>query len=94
MHHASPVRGCSACTIRYMHRIAQVDVARGHVDLRAQHARAVRELAGAHALEQVEVLLGRAVAPGAVRARLGERAAVLADLLGAEVVDVGLALTG
>ena len=30
---------------------------RRHVDLGAQHARAVRELAGAHAAEQVEVLL-------------------------------------
>ena len=53
-------------------RVAQVDVGRGHVDLRAQHARAVGELPGAHAREQVEVLLDRAVAPGAVRAGLGE----------------------
>ena len=73
------------------HRVAQVDVRRGHVDLRPQHPRAVRELARAHAREQVEALLDRAVAPGAVRARLGERAAVLADLVGGEVVDVRLA---
>jgi hypothetical protein len=49
------------------HRIAQIDVARRHVDLRAQHARAVRELAGAHAAEQIEVLLDAAVAERAVR---------------------------
>ena len=39
------------------HRVAQVDVARRHVDLGAQHARAVRELARAHAAEQVEIFL-------------------------------------
>ena len=64
------------------HRVAQVDVGRRHVDLRAQDARAVRELAGAHAREQVEVLVDRPVAARARPARLGERAAVLADLLG------------
>ena len=42
------------------HRIAQIDVAGAHVDLGAQHARAVRKLAGAHAAEQVEVLLDAA----------------------------------
>ena len=39
------------------HRIAQVDVARGHVDLGAQHARAVGKFAGAHAAEQIEIFL-------------------------------------
>ena len=73
------------------HRVAHVEVGRGHVDLRPQRARAVGELAGPHALEQVEVLLDRAVAVGAVLARLGQRAAVLADLVGGQVADVGLA---
>ena len=41
-------------------RVAQVDVRRRHVDLRAQGACAVGELAGAHPAEQVEVLLGGA----------------------------------
>ena len=63
----------------------------GHVDPRAQHARAVGELAGAHAREEVEALLRRPVAPRALAAGLGERAAVLADLVGGEVVHVGLA---
>ncbi len=52
-------------------RVAQVDVRRGHVDPGAQHARAVRELARAHPLEQVEVLVrrsGRATgSPGPAR---------------------------
>jgi Flp pilus assembly protein TadD len=73
------------------HGIAQVDVARGHVDLRPQHPRAVRELAGAHAREQVEVLLHRAVAVRAVATGLGQRAAAQADLLLGLVVDIGLA---
>jgi hypothetical protein len=63
-------------------RVAQVDVRRGHVDLGAQHARAVGELAGAHPLEQIEVLLDRPVAVRAVLAGLGQRAAMLADLVG------------
>ena len=91
MHHASPVRGCSAWTIRYRTGSRRLMLRRGHVDPGAQHARAVGELAGAHALEQVEALLGRPVAPRALAAGLGERAAVLADLVGGEVVDVGLA---
>ncbi len=57
------------------HGIAQIDVARGHVDLRPQHARAVREFAGLHAAEQVEVFLDRAVAERRVLAGLGQRAA-------------------
>ena len=73
------------------HRVAQVDVARRHVDLGAQHAGAVLELAGAHAAEQIEVLLDRAVAERRVLARLGQRAAVLAHLGRRLVVDIGLA---
>ena len=73
------------------HRVAQVDVRRGHVDLRPEHLGAVRELARAHALEQVEALLDRTVAPRTVLAGLGEGAAVLADLVSGEVVDVRLA---
>ena len=38
------------------HRVAHVDVRRGHVDLRPQRAAAVGELAGPHPLEQVEIL--------------------------------------
>ena len=72
------------------HRVAQVQVGRGHVDARAQHVRAVGELAGAHAGEEVEALGDRAVAVGARAAGLGERAAVGADFLGREAVDVGV----
>ncbi len=73
------------------HRVAHVDVRRRHVDLGAQHQRPVLELAGAHPREQVEVLGHRAIAVRAVLARLGERAAILADLVGRQAVDVGQA---
>src|ERR1700722_20694548 len=71
------------------HRVAQVDVAGGHVDLGAQHARAVRELAGFHAAEQVETLLDRAVAERRVLAGLGQGAAIDADVGLRLVVDIG-----
>src|ERR1035437_9110386 len=63
------------------HRIAQIDVARRHVDLSAQHPRAVPEFPGPHAAEQIEVLLHRAVAERTVLARLGQRAAIGTDLV-------------
>ena len=87
------VAGARMCRVDdpVQYRVAEIDVGRGHVDLRPQHARPVGELAGAHAREEVEALLRRPVPPGALAAGLGERAAVLADLVGREVVDVRLA---
>ncbi len=73
------------------HRIAQIDVARGHVDLGAEHARAVGEFARFHAAEEVEVLLDAALAERAVPAGLGQRAAARPHLLLRLVVDIGLA---
>ena len=62
-------------------RIPQVDVAGRHVDLGAQHARAVRELARAHPVKEVEVFLDRALAIRAVLAGLRQRAARGAHLV-------------
>ena len=73
-------------------RIAHVEVGRGHVDFGAEHAAAVGEFALLHADEEVEIFFDGAVAKGAVFAGLGEGAAVLADLVGGEVVDIGLAI--
>ena len=72
-------------------RIAHVEVRRRHVDLGPQRARAVGELAGLHAREEVEILFDGAIAIGAFFARLGERAAILAHLVGGQIADVGLA---
>ena len=92
MHQARPVRWWRREQDAVDDRVAHVDVGGGHVDLGPQHAGAFRELAAAHALEQVQVLLHRPVAVRAFLAGLGQRAAVLADLLGAQVVHVRLAL--
>ena len=43
------------------HRVAQIHVARRHVDLGAQNAGAVGKLAGAHAAEQAQVLLNGSI---------------------------------
>ena len=72
--------------------VAQVDVGRGHVDLGAQDPGTVLVLAGAHAREQVQVLLDGAGAVGGVGAGLGERPTGLADLVGGEVVHERLAV--
>ena len=73
------------------HRVAQVDVAGRHVDLGAQHARAVGELAGLHAAEQIEVFLDAAFAERRVLPRLGQRAARETHLVLGLVVHIGLA---
>ena len=73
-------------------RIAQVEVGVRHVDLGAQHLRAVGELTGFHAAEQVEVVFDRTVAERAVGARGMRRATALGHLFGGLVVDVGQAL--
>jgi hypothetical protein len=70
-------------------RVAQVDVGRGHVDLRPQYVRAIRKVPLFHGPEEFEVLAGAAVAVRRVAARLGQRAAVGADFLGALAVDIG-----
>ncbi len=72
--------------------IAEVHVARRHVDFGAQHARALGKLAGVHAHEEVEILLGRAVAVGRRLAGLGRGTLLRGNLLGALVVDICLAL--
>ena len=71
------------------HGIAQVDVAARHVDLRAQHPGAFGEFARLHAAQQVQILCRRAVAEGAVRPRLCQRAAAGAHLFRRLVVDIG-----
>src|SRR5690606_39319077 len=73
-------------------RIAQLEALALHVDLGAEDVLPFLELARAHAAEEVEVLLDAPIAIGARDARLVEIAAVLADLLEALAVDVGLPL--
>ena len=74
-------------------RVAQVDIARSHVDLGAQDAGALGKFALAHAGEQVQVLLHAAVPEGAFGAGLGEGAAVFTNLVSAQVIHIGFAFT-
>ena len=70
------------------HRVTHIEVGRRHIDFGAQHFCAVFEFAGGHAAEQVEIFFDAAVAVRAVFAGLGERAAVFADFIGAQIVDI------
>ena len=69
--------------------VPQVHVAGSKVDLRPQHAGAIRELAGAHVAKQAEICFHRAVAIGRSTARFGQRAAHRPHLVGGRVVDIG-----
>ncbi len=73
-------------------RVAHVHVRRLDVDPGAEDVLPVRELARAHAPEEVEVLGDRPVAVGARLPLHVVVAAVLADLLLVQAVDVGEAL--
>ena len=69
--------------MRYMTGIAQVEIRRRHIDLGPQRSRAIRKFARPHALEQVQIFFDGAVAIRALLARLGQRSALLAKLVGA-----------
>ncbi len=71
------------------HRVAHLHVLVLHVDLRAEHLRALGELARPHPAEQVEVLLGGPVAVGGLDARLAVPTALRRDGLDVRVVHVG-----
>ena len=69
--------------------IAHRDVRRRHVNLGAQDVAAVGELSRLHAREDIKILLDAAAAARALPARLRQRAAIGADLLRRQVVNVG-----
>src|SRR5215468_803016 len=71
------------------HRIAHVDVAGRHVDLGANDAGAIGELAGAHAAEEVEIFRTRAVTKRAVAAGRCERAATGPHFVLGLVIHIG-----
>ena len=73
------------------HRVAQVEVGRGHIDFGPQHPAALSEFPGPHPGEQVQILGDGAVAVGAFPARFGEGAAMFADFVKGQVVHIGRA---
>ncbi len=82
-----------SCVDNAVHqRVAQQHVGVSHVDFCPQHLGAVGILALLHLLKEAEILLHGAVAPGALLARSGHRAAAHADFLLTLVVDIGQAL--
>ena len=72
--------------------VAQVDIARSHVDLSAQHPGAIDKLTCAHALKQIKVFSFRALAVWAGFARMSKRATIFAHFLSTEIIHVSLAL--
>ena len=72
MHHLSPVRWWCACRMRYMTGSRRFMFGDAMSIFARSTLRAVGELAGPHAREEIEVLVDRAVAERAVFARLGE----------------------
>jgi len=74
------------------HRVAHVQVGRGHVNFGAQHLGAVRELARAHALKQIKVFRGRAVAEGRCLAGFGGDAAIMLPFVAGDFADIGFAV--
>ena len=72
-------------------RVAHDDVGRGHVNFGPQRAGAFLQLAILHLREEGKVFLNAAAAIWAVLARLGQRAAIFAHLIAAQVADIGFA---
>ena len=73
------------------HRVAHHDKRRGHIDFRAQAGFTLFETTGTHFLEQREVFFHATVAVRAVLTRLGQGAAIFANLFRREFVNVGQA---
>ncbi len=73
------------------HRVAQPDVRRRHVNLRAQRARAVGKFAGLHAAEQIEIFFRRAIAERRIFSRTIRRAAIKFHVRRRQIADEGLA---
>ena len=72
------------------HRIAHIQIRRRHIDLCAKSARAVREIAAPHALQQIQIFFHRPVAIRALLTRFGQRAAILPHLVSGEIADISL----
>ncbi len=72
------------------HRVAQVQVRRGHVNPGAEHVRAIIELPGPHPSEQIKILGRRPVAVRALPARLCQGSPVRTHLLGRQAVNIGV----
>ncbi len=73
-------------------RVPHDDVWRSHIDFGAEDMGPILEFTCPHPCKQVQILLDGAVSIRALLARLGQGAAVLPDLIGTQVSDIGLAV--
>src|SRR2546430_5040392 len=73
-------------------RVSEIKVRRTHIDLRPQRSRAIWKLSLFHAHEQIEILFDQTVAIRAFPARFGQRAAIFANLVSAEIAYVSFAI--
>ena len=73
-------------------RVAQVDIAGSHVNLRAEHHASFRMFAFTHFAEKSQALFGRTISEGRIHAGCVQRAAVFFDLFSALFVDVSQAV--
>ena len=69
---ARALMGSVADTVN--HRVAQINIRRGHIDLQPQHVFALGEFTRAHALKQVEVFLYAALPVWTVLSGFSKRA--------------------
>ena len=72
-------------------RVTHVNIGRGHVNLRSQRFRSIRELSRSHPREQIQVFLDRTIAPWAFFARNGRCAAIFDQLVGSKIANVSFA---
>ena len=83
-----------ACAVmRFMqyaveHRVAHIEIPRRHVYFCPQHPRPVREFTILHAHEKIAILFNGALAVGALFPGFGESAAVFANFIRGQIVNV------
>jgi len=74
-------------TIQY--GIAEIDIARSHIDLGAQHARTITKFTPTHPLKQTEVFVDRPIPKRTVAPRFRQGATIGTHVVRAEIIDVG-----
>src|ERR1051325_2191686 len=95
-HHRTGDKWCIYPMVLHMknaihHWIAEIEIRRAHVYLRAEGSRAVRKLTLLHALEQIQVFFNRAIAIRTLTTRLNQISAVLSNLIRSEIAHISLA---
>ena len=72
------------------HGIAEIDIARSHIDLGAQHARTITKFTRTHPLKQIEVFVDRPIPKRTVAPQFRQGATIGTHVVRAEIIDVGI----